>query len=214
MKSYAWSCALAECYEQGRVNPKHEILAYPEWFVSQLQADWTIMDIGCNNGHMVEFMAAFCRFVYGIEIAEVLVREAEAKRTMTNVKYFCADAIRFDYTTVSQIDCISLSNVLEHIDDRVDFLRRLVERVPWRDKMNIRILIRVPLLERDWLPVFAKRLGLDYRLDSTHQTEYRVEEFQKELEESGLRVEEHYVRYGELYAVCSSAADYLPTSGS
>lgn len=202
MKSYALASAFAECYAGDSINPKHEIIGYREWFADQLQKDWTVLDIGCHNGHMVEFMAGQCRFVYGIEISAELVREAREKRLRPNVEFICADAAEYDYSDINRVDCLTLSNVLEHIEDRVSFLQNLIRKMPWIDEKNKRFLIRVPLLERDWIPVFMERLGLDYRLDSTHFTEYTVESFNKEMEKAGLVVGKYHVRFGELYAVC------------
>ena len=202
LKSYSLATVFAECYIGNGRHPKHEIVKYREWFTERLEDDWNVLDIGSHNGHMVEFMASSCRFVYGIEISEELVREAKIKRMRPNVEYICADAISYDYSGFRRIHCVTLSNVLEHIEHRVDFLQNLIRKLPWNDKEMKRFFIRVPLIERDWIPVFMKRLGLDYRLDKTHFTEYTVNGFYNEMERAGLVVDQHHVRFGELLAVC------------
>lgn len=62
-------------------------------------------------------------------------------------------------------------------------------------------LIRVPMLDRDWVTLYKKELGLEYRLDVTHFVEYTLNSFAKELEDAGLKMESYRVRYGEIYAV-------------
>ena len=98
----------------------------------------------------------------------------------------------------------SLSNVLEHIENRIDFLRKLIRQIPWQDAANKRLLIRVPMIDRDWITVYKKELGIDYRLDSTHYTEYTYAQFEQELKDAGVQVLDQHVRFGEIYAVCKA----------
>jgi 2-polyprenyl-3-methyl-5-hydroxy-6-metoxy-1,4-benzoquinol methylase len=203
-KMYIWSTVFASCYEGEGKHPKHDIIKYREWFSGQLQPDWVLLDVGCNNGHMVEFLSEHCRFVYGIEMSEEMVREARRVRMRDNVEYICGDATTHDYKGVRAINCITLSNVLEHIEYRCEFLHKLINNVSWSGAEKL-FLIRVPLVERDWLPVFAKSVGLDYRLDNTHYTEYTIEEFYQEMEKAGLMVLSYHIKFGELYAVCVTA---------
>jgi len=87
--------------------------------------------------------------------------------------------------------------VLEHLDQRVEFLRRVRERIAPR-----RLLVRVPLFERDWRVPLKAELGVDHRLDPTHYTEYREGEFRDEIARGGFEVVEAEVRWGEIWAVC------------
>ncbi len=49
-------------------------------------------------------------------------------------------------------------------------------------------LIRVPLFERDWCAGLKRELGLEWRLDHTHETEYTLESFKTEMEQAGLEI--------------------------
>jgi hypothetical protein len=62
-----------------------------------------------------------------------------------------------------------------------------------------RILIRVPLFERDWRVPLKKELGVEWRLDDTHETEYTLESFASEMQEAGLAVKHLEVRWGEIW---------------
>ena len=64
------------------------------------------------------------------------------------------------------------------------------------------LLIRVPLFERDWRIPLRRELGVEYRLDPTHETEYTLESFAAEMHEAGLRVTHQEVRWGEVWAEC------------
>jgi hypothetical protein len=78
----------------------------------------------------------------------------------------------------------------------VDFLKKIVQQVGPR-----RLIIRVPLFERDWRVPLKKELGIDYRLDSTHCIEYTQEDFFTELQLSGLQATHTEFRWGEIWGV-------------
>ncbi len=198
-KTYILSGLISSTLNNG-IHPKHRILKYKEWFLDNIQKDWVVLDVGCNTGMMPELMSKKARFVYGIEIDEKLIKEARKNRQRDNVEFILADATTFDYSQIKAIDCVTLSNVLEHIDARVDFLKKLIKQIKWNDKK--RFLIRVPMVDRDWITIYKKELGLEYRLDRTHFVEYTYEQFEKELNQAGIRIVNYHIRFGEIYAVC------------
>jgi hypothetical protein len=95
-----------------------------------------------------------------------------------------------------KFDLIVLSNVLEHLENRPQFLRKLCDTFS-----PSRILLRVPMFERDWRVPLKQELGMDYRLDSTHFTEYTPESFSDEISAAGLLIIHQEVRWGEIWAV-------------
>ncbi len=92
-------------------------------------------------------------------------------------------------------DAVILSNVLEHLPNRSQFLREMVERL-----RPSRILLRVPVFERDWRVPLKQELGIDYRLDPTHLAEYTLESFAAEMADAGLDVIHQEARWGEIWA--------------
>jgi hypothetical protein len=90
-----------------------------------------------------------------------------------------------------------LSNVLEHIDDRVTFLKDLF--LTTRAK---RFLIRVPMFERDWQMALRRELEVDFRSDPDHRIEHTIQEFRDELIDSGLACCEMQTIWGEIWATC------------
>lgn len=185
------------------VHPKHEIMQYKEWFLDNIEEDWVVLDVGCNTGMMPEIMSTKTSFVYGIEINCKNIEEAKRKRQKENIEFICADATTFDYTPLKPIDCVTLSNVLEHIEHRTEFLEKLIGQIKWKDKK--RLLIRVPMIDREWIVLYKKQLEVEYRLDKTHYTEYTFEQFKEELLKAGIIIKEFHIKYGEIYAVCEVA---------
>ncbi len=200
-KTYALSGSLASVLNEG-IHPKHRIMKYKEWFLDNIQKDWVVLDVGCNTGMMPEVMSNKASFVYGIEIEEKHIIEAKKKRQKENIKFICANATTYDYSPLKPIDCVTLSNVLEHIEHRVDFLKKLINQIKWKDKK--RLLVRVPMIDREWIVVYKKELGLEYRLDNTHYTEYTHEQLKEELLQAKVIIISYHVKFGEIYAVCEA----------
>ena len=92
-------------------------------------------------------------------------------------------------------DIIVLSNVLEHLTGRAAFLQRLKEATQAR-----RFLIRVPCFERDWRVPLKQELGVEWRLDMDHKTEYTLDAFRGEMAAAGLTITHQEVRWGEIWA--------------
>jgi 2-polyprenyl-3-methyl-5-hydroxy-6-metoxy-1,4-benzoquinol methylase len=200
--SYRMSGSIAAAINNG-VHPKHEIVQYKEWFLGNIQPGWVVLDVGCNTGMMPLLMSQKAKFVYGIEIDCKLLHDAKKRTRHENVEFICADATDFDYSPLQCIDCVTLSNVLEHIDHRVDFLKKIINQIKWNNKKII--LIRVPMLDREWIASYKKEMGLEWRLDKTHFTEYTFIQFEKELYDASLEIVSFQIKWGELYAVCESA---------
>ena len=95
---------------------------------------------------------------------------------------------------IQKFDKIILSNVLEHIKDRVEFLKQM-------RKLSGVILLRVPLITRDWLAVYKKELGREYRLDRTHFIEYSLEELRDECVAGGWQITDFSIQFGEFWGV-------------
>jgi hypothetical protein len=93
---------------------------------------------------------------------------------------------------------VLLSNVLEHIESRVEFLLSLLNS-------NIkakRFLIRVPCYERDWQVPLRDNFGVNYFTDSDHKIEHTVSEFRGEINKAKLEIDEIITNWGEIWAVC------------
>lgn len=174
------------------IHPKHEIINYHLYFLDQVEPSDLILDIGCGNGYLAYDLAHKAKEVIGIDILPANIAFAQANYQRNNLQFLVGDATTYTYgKTVSKI---VLSNVLEHIENRHKFLNSL-------HRIAKVILLRVPLITRDWLSVYKKNHGFEYRLDQTHFVEYRPEELVTELEKSNWRVESWQINWGEWWGV-------------
>ena len=115
--------------------------------------------------------------------------------------YVESDALT--YTPDGPFDVAILSNVLEHVGPRVELLRSLRERAGAG-----RLLVRVPMVDRDWVVPLRHELGLTYFSDPEHEVEYTPELLREELRAAGWAMSDPTLRWGEIWveATPTSAA--------
>lgn len=189
---YALTGKLACEYGDG-LHPKHRLMKYHGFFVNRLSKGERVIDIGCGNGALAYDMAELgSALVTGVELNESSLVEAKKRYSHKRVQYVHGDVLQ-DLPDES-FDVAVMSNVLEHLPNRVEFLRAAQERLHPK-----RWLIRVPLYERDWRVPLMDELGVDYRLDSTHCTEYTQESFAEEMGQAGFEVVYKEIRWGEIW---------------
>ena len=190
--SYRLAGSLAQRVERDGLHPKHRLMNYHKFFVDNVSKSDSVLDIGCGNGALTYDVARKAKKVVAIDLNEENIEIAREKYSAPNIRY-----LRNDITKElpdKKFDLIVLSNVLEHIENRVEFLRRIEDLAP-------KILIRVPIINRDWITLYKKELGMEWRLDPTHYTEYTLESFKEELQKADLNLDNYSVQFGEIWAV-------------
>jgi ubiquinone/menaquinone biosynthesis C-methylase UbiE len=128
-----------------------------------------------------------------MDFSKTNIMQARAQYSHPHVEYRMGDALK--ELPGENFHVVILSNVLEHLPDRCNFLRQMQQIIK-----PGKILIRVPLFERDWRVPLKKELGIDWRLDPTHETEYTLESFKEEMANVGLKIVHLEVRWGEIWA--------------
>jgi len=184
------------------LHPKHGILKYKEWFAGHVTTNDVVLDVGSNSGEFPVFLSNKAQYVYGIEIVVRLHKSALKRGSMPNVEFILGDATSYDYSNTKPVSIVILSNVLEHIEHRVEFLKKITENLSWANEKDRKLLIRVPMINRDWITIYKKNMGVEWRLDLTHYTEYTMNSFLEEMCKAGILVLESEVKFGEIYAVC------------
>ncbi|OHA59650.1 MAG: hypothetical protein A2589_02215 [Candidatus Vogelbacteria bacterium RIFOXYD1_FULL_46_19] len=183
---------------EGGFHPKHRITQYHKFFVDQVESDDSVLDVGCGIGLLSYKVAQKAKKVVGIDFSEKNINYARNHYQHSNLEFVLGDVTTYKFP--GQFDKIILSNVLEHIDDRVNLLKVL-------RRISNTILFRVPMEDRDWLTVYKKECGLEYRLDITHRLEYRLETIEEELAAAGWKIDKHRVVWGEFWAILVKSDD-------
>lgn len=178
----------------GGIHTKHFHTRYHDFFVNRVGTGERVLDIGCGNGAVAYDVAIKAGAeVVGIDLSPENIAQARRRYAHPRVEYRVGDALK--ELSVRPFDTVILSNVLEHLPERPVFLRRVQETT-----RPSRFLIRVPLLERDWRVPLKQELGVEWRLDPSHETEYTLESFAEEMATAGLEISHQQVRWGEIWA--------------
>jgi SAM-dependent methyltransferase len=181
----------------GNVHPKHRLMRYHDFFVDRIAAGSHVLDIGCGYGAVARSIATRVpnSAVVGVELDQGRLSQARAGEVPANLSFVEADARR--NLPPGPWDVVVLSNILEHIEDRVGFLRDIL-----RQAAPQKILIRVPLFERDWKLPLRRELGIGYFSDAEHFIEHRLDELHGEVLAAGLKPVETIALWGEIWTEC------------
>lgn len=189
---------------EGGVHVKHRLTRYHEFFVERVSPGERVLDLGCGYGAVAYSIASRAgAMVTGIDLSAENLAQARQRFTHPNLRFIEGD-VRTDLPR-EPFDTIVMSNVLEHIEQRVQFLRDVQERVAPK-----RWLIRVPMFNRDWRVPLRKELEIAYFSDETHFVEYTEETFMAEMKTAGLVVPHMQICWGEIWAEVMPESARLP----
>ena len=183
-------------YDQG-VHAKHRLTRYHDFFVERIHEGERVLDVGCGKGELAYDVAERAKAQVVAVDSSPWMLELAQERSHPNVTFVQADAV--DFTPDEPVDVAILSNVLEHIEPRVELLRALRERADAR-----RLLIRVPTLERDWTVPLRQEVGLPHFSDPEHKLEYDPQLLRDELAEAGWQMGEPQLNWGEIWVEASA----------
>lgn len=186
----------AIAYEEG-VHPKHRLTRYHDFFVERVRPGELVLDIGSGKGELAhDLVVRGGTRVLGIDNDPSHLAFARSHFVHEGLEFRAGDAL--EEPPPGHFDVIVLSNVLEHLSPRVEFLSRITVSAGPRA-----ILVRVPMYERDWTVPLKDEVGLRGYWDPDHEIEYDEALFRTELSEAGLDVAELVIRWGEFWAVAT-----------
>jgi SAM-dependent methyltransferase len=179
----------------GGVHVKHRLTGYHDFFVDRVQPGERVLDIGSGKGELAHDLATRKdASVVGIDHDPGHVAFARARFLDPRLTFLEGNAL--EALPEGRFDAVVLSNVLEHLAPRVEFLRGVVAAAA-----PSRILIRVPVYARDWTVPLKAEVGLPAYWEPDHEIEYDPDLFRAELSEAGLDVTELLLQWGEIWAV-------------
>lgn len=186
----------ATCYGNG-IHPKHGLTRYHDFFVDRIGKDARVLDIGCGIGAVSRSIATRIpsSIVVGVELDHGRLNQARSGEVPANLSFVEADA-RVNLPA-GPWNVVILSNILEHIQDRIGFLTDIL-----RQTTPEKVLIRVPLFERDWKLPMRQELGIGYFSDAEHFIEHRLDELRDEVRAAGLKPVEIITLWGEIWTEC------------
>lgn len=193
---YGLQGTVAIRYGEG-IHTKHKHMNYHQFFINHIENNKRVLEIGCGYGPLANAIATAKNVDYvGIDISKKNIEKAQSRFKRNNLTFIHGDALKADFD--EKFDIVVMSNVLEHINDRVKLLQMIKSTIN-----PSKIIIRIPLYERDWRVPLKEELGVEHRLDLTHYTEYTLESYKQEMAEAGMEIEHLEVRWGEIWSVVS-----------
>lgn len=182
---------------EGGLHPKHRLTRYHDFFVERIRPGDRVLDLGCGVGALAASIAERSGArVTGMDWSADNLDKARARASAGSaserLSFIAGDITRDRADGV--FDVIVLSNILEHLRERPALL------AAWREWYGARrFLLRVPAFDREWRVPWKRELGVEWRLDPTHETEYTHDQLRAELAEGGMRITESIARWGEYW---------------
>ena len=196
--TYAAVDRAAIAYDDG-VHAKHRLTRYHDFFVDRVRPGERVLDIGSGKGELAaDLVERAGATVVGIDHDPHHLAFARERFSGERLRFEAGDVLAG--LPAGPFDVVVLSNVLEHIPDRIGLLRRVVTDVTPRV-----VLVRVPVLARDWTVPLRAEVGLPHFSDPDHEIEYDPESFRAELAAGGLDVTELQLVWGEIWAAAEPA---------
>ena len=179
------------------IHPKHSLTKYHNFFTENILNGENILDVGCGYGAVAISVASSKNksIVVGVDYDKNKLLQANKNNQLKNLDFVELDATKT--IPKGNWDVIILSNVLEHINKRVLFLKKIIENSKCK-----KLLIRVPCFERSWEIPMRKKLKINFFSDDDHKIEHTVDEFLTEMKKVGLKVTDIKTSWGEIWAVC------------
>ena len=178
-------------------HPKHYLINYHDFFINNIIDGESVLDVGCGYGAVARSIATQRpnSTVQGIDNNRTRLNQAIDSENPKNLTFTYGDATK--NVQNKKWDIVVLSNVLEHIEHRVDFLKAIQTAT----NAN-KILVRVPGFERDWQIPLRQKLGINYFTDDDHKIEHTLNEFKQEVELANLEIIDISTQWGEIWSVC------------
>ncbi len=180
-------------YNNG-IHPKHKLINYHQFFISNISNNEKIIDLGCGYGEVAYSIAKNFpnNIILGVDIDEGRLNQAITNNIYKNLSFTKKDIVKEKID--DEFDTLILSNVLEHIDERVFFLKKIIQNCKVK-----KILIRIPSFERSWMIPFMKELKINYFSDEEHFIEHKKDEIIEELKSANLNINSITSIWGEFW---------------
>ncbi|MBN2569171.1 MAG: methyltransferase domain-containing protein [Deltaproteobacteria bacterium] len=182
------------------IHIKHELMTgIHSFFYDRISEGERVLDVGCGIGVVAHAIVTHVD-------ARVIGMDTNYDRINYACLHFQHPRLTFIHGDATaglpegRVDVIVFSSVIEHIDDRVGLLRKLIA-VYGPKKM----LIRAPMFERHYHAALKRKLDLFPYTDPDHKTEYTVESLTAELQAAGLTIRYIEVRWGDIWVEAAPA---------
>ncbi len=187
------------CFRWGDgVHIKHDLMdGIHAFFYERIPQNASVLDLGCGRGTVAAAIAQHANArVLGMDLNPKSIAFAVERYSNPNLRFMVGDVF-CDLPENELFDVIVLSSVLEHLENRIEFLQDLAKKFAPQ-----KILIRVPTFEQHYFKAIKRGLGLFAYVDRGHVLEYSPEIFAGEMAAAHLDIAHIEFRWGDIWAEC------------
>ena len=92
------------------------------FILSNIRETSVVLDLGCAQGEITNFIAEKAKKVVGIDYDKKLIEIAQKKWQRPNLAFYNREALEFLNNSPDKFDTLILSHILEHLDNPKEFL--------------------------------------------------------------------------------------------
>lgn len=165
---------------------------------SHVNANDSVLDIGCSHGHYTALIASRAKRVVGVDHNPKSIAIAKRTYQRPNLEFHNGDALQYLNANEQHFDLLVLTHVLEHLEEPDQFLLRF-------KRFFRNIYIEVPDAENSQLNQFRQDVGTPYVYsDEDHKWEFTRDELVGVLSSAGLKIIEEKRGWGvqTFYVAC------------
>jgi len=192
LSSYVMEIIKEDERRKGGIHPKHWVTDFHNFFLDNIEENHSVLEVGCAYGHLSKSLSQKAKKVLGIDNRDDAISYAKENIKNDNLEFCCSDF--FDFSNEKVFDVVVMSNVLEHIDDRVKFLKKA-------SQLADVVLVRVPAFDRHWLIPYKKSLNVEWRLSLDHSIEHTEQDLRLEVEQANLIIDDLFCKWGNYCCV-------------
>lgn len=160
----------------------------------------TILDFGSNYGVISCHLSNRAKRVVGIDHDPDAINSAKLNYNAENLEFIQTDAFEYLNKNEKEFDVLILSHILEHLDNREEFLNRYKRFFKF-------IYIELPDFDKNYLNHYRKEIGdeLIYT-DNDHVVEFDRDELLTLLEKCNIKVRVSEYRFGLIKLWCETGS--------
>lgn len=163
-----------------------------------ISPDNKVLDLGCGSGGLTHVLASMARSTTGVDLIQEQVHRAAQAITNPRLNFIVADLVDYAMSYDSTVDVVTLSHVVDELEDPVSLFLRLNE-------ITSTVFIEVDDFESNKLNHYRMLLPhTTLFTDSSGRRMYDRDGLVQEIEEGGLIIEEEECRHGVLRYWCQT----------
>lgn len=115
-KKYTGERLMTSIYTRDSIEHLHRYA-----IVKDYVKDKVVLDIACGEGYGANLISTTAKFVYGVDIDDIIIQEAKIKYRKENLEYLTGSAIRIPLNDNS-IDVVVSFETIEHLDKHLEMI--------------------------------------------------------------------------------------------